>query len=132
MVKDITLQTRWWNICDEYVRVFCEKHGYTYEPDMWVGDDPGGITEVCDMFVHLDDIRYDVDNDIKPDMFPDWYWKGLEIYELTGFKYMNYPSFCKGAPDEWTPERMEKIRETHRRIEDEKKKLQELIEECKK
>ena len=29
--------------CNAYLAAFCEKHGYDYEPDAWVGDDPGGI-----------------------------------------------------------------------------------------
>ena len=33
-------------VCNAYLAAFCEKHGYDYEPDAWVGDDPGGIAEV--------------------------------------------------------------------------------------
>lgn len=33
--------------CNAYLAAFCEKHGYDYEPDAWVGDDPGGIAEVA-------------------------------------------------------------------------------------
>lgn len=123
-------KAHWRDVCNEYLETFCKKHGYTYEPDMWVGDDPGGITEVCDMFVHLDDIRYDVDNDVPEDYFAKWYWKGLEVYELTGKKYMNYPSYCKGAPDGWTEERLEKIREANKRIKEKEEELRQLIEEC--
>ena len=125
------LKAEWCDICNQYLKLFCEKHEYTYEPYMWVGDEVGGIIEVCDMFVNFDDIRYDVDNDVPEDYFAKWYWKGLEVYQLTGKKYMNYPSFCKGAPDEWTEERMQAIREMNKRIEQEKEELQKLISGCK-
>lgn len=124
-----SLKKQWEDVCNEYARIFCTKHSYRFDPDMWVANDPGSIIEVCDMFVGIDEIRYDVDNNIPEEYFAEWYWKGLEVYELTGKKYMNYPSFCKGAPDEWTQERLEKIREAHKRIEEKEKELKQLIEE---
>lgn len=27
-------------VCNAYLAAFCEKHGYDYEPDAWVGDAP--------------------------------------------------------------------------------------------
>lgn len=123
------LKKQWEDICNEYARIFCAKHSYSFDPDMWVANDPGSVIEVCDMFVGIDEIRYDIDNDIPEEYFAEWYWKGLEVYELTGKNYMNYPSFCKGAPDEWTKERLENIREAHKHIEEKRKELKQLIEE---
>lgn len=125
------LKTRWSEICDEYLRVFCERHEYEYDPYMWVGSDPGTIIEVCDMFVSMENIRYDVDNNIDPELFHKWYWKSLELSQLGVEHWMNYPSYCKGAPDEWTEERMQRLREANKRVEEAKRELQDEIDSYK-
>lgn len=125
------LDKQWEVICNAYLKAFCKKHEYSYEPDMWVGSDPGTIANVCDMFVSMDDIRYDIDHDIPEGIFAEWYWKGIDVYELTGEHYMNYPSYCKGAPDVWTEERMESIRESKKHIQEAKDALRREIENVK-
>ena len=110
-------KAHWRDVCNEYLETFCWKHEYQYDPDMWIGNDPGTIVEVCDMFVKMDDIRYDVDNNVPEEYFAKWYWKGLDVYELTGENYMNYPSYCKGAPDKWTDEALDRVREAKKRVE---------------
>lgn len=122
-------KSAWVGICNVYLFQFCKRHGYRYDPDAWVSSDPGTSAEVSDMFVSMDDIRYDVDNKIDPELFSKWYWKSLEIYELTDGKvsYMNYPSFCKGAPDEFTPERMEKLRVSKKRMDEAQKDFEETV-----
>lgn len=113
---ETNIKDRWRTICNEYLLLFCNKHGIQYKTDTWVVDNPGTIVEVGDMYVHMDDIRYDVDNNIQEDYFEKWYYKGLEVYELTGRNYMNYESFCKGAPDYYTPEKMEEIKRAKARV----------------
>lgn len=121
------LMKSWNDICNKYLKAFCVKHDYKYEPD-WIGGDVGTIIEISDMFVNMDDIRYDVDNNIPEYKFANWYWKHLEVYELTGEYYLNYKSYCKGAPDEWTEERMNKIRENKKYIDRIKKELLSNVE----
>ena len=117
MDTEKALKAQWMDLCNIYLEEFCKKHGYKYEPDMLVANEPGTIIEVCDMFVHMDNIRYDVDNDIPESYFEKWYWKNLDVYELTGNSYMNYESFCKGAPEPYTDEQLDKIREAKRELE---------------
>lgn len=69
------------------------------------------------MFINFDVIRYDIDNDVETDKFLEWYWNDVERGELS-IKYMNYLSFCKGAPDPITPEKMEEIKECRKRLEE--------------
>ena len=107
-MNDILKHT-WKVVCNEYLQEFCRRHGYSYEPDMWVAC-------VCDMFVSMEDIRYDVDNRIDIDCFEAWYWKSVDVYSLTKQKYMNYSSFCQGAPDPWTDEKLNSIREAQKRV----------------
>jgi len=123
----------WRDVCNEYLETFCLKHEYSYEPDMWVGNDPGTIACINEeIFVGMDTIRYDIDNGINKEFFELWYWKGLDVYEITGEHYMNYPSFCKGAPDPWTSERLDQLRESKNRIAKAQEEFQNLINEYKK
>lgn len=132
--KEVRIKARkklWDDVCNGYLEEFCNKHGHRYEPDMWVSNEPGTVAMICDMFVGIDNIRYDIDNDIPEKYFEKWYWKNLEVYEVAGCDYMNYRSFCKGAPDEWTEERLKKIREGRCRVEKAQKELFDEIENVK-
>lgn len=119
--KSEDLQLDWYKVCTNYVMEFCKRHGYKYDRDAWIGGEVGTIIEIADMFVTMDNIRYDVDNNIDPELFACWYWKSIELYELGVEKYMNYPSYCKGAPDEWTEECMEELRQSKKRLEEAQK-----------
>lgn len=103
-----TMKDSWREVCDAYLRAFCEKHEYDYDDAYWVGDDPGTIACVADIFVGMEEIRYDIDNDVPEEMFLKWYDYSLEVHEaemnwrerhkVREFIHINYPSFCKGAP----------------------------------
>lgn len=129
MDKKQNIQERWRDICQEYLKLFCDKHEYDFGDCFWVADDYGTIASVSDMFISMEHIRYDIDNNIEETMFEKWYWKAIEIFELTGQDFMNYESFCKGAPDIWTEEKMEKLREAHMRVYEAEEALRQEIEE---
>ena len=122
-----SLKNGWYLICDKYLNEFCDKHEYAYEPDCWVANNPGTIANVGDMFVSMDDIRYDIDNDIPEEYFEEWYWKNIEVYELVGEKFMNYENFCKGCPDYWTEDKLESIRKAKQRVIDARDALEREI-----
>ena len=121
----------WKDVCNEYLEAFCLKHDYTYDNYVWVGDDPGTVANIGDLFVSMDDIRYDIDNNIPENYFEKWYWKNLEVYELTGCNYMNYSSYCMGAPDNWPDERLDRVREAKKRLEVAQKEFEEEMERIK-
>lgn len=122
----------WGDVCNEYLEAFCEKHEYEYEPKYaWVADDPGTVANIGDLFVGMDDIRFDIDNNVPESYFEKWYWKNLEVYELTGVHYMNYPSYCKGAPDNWSEERLQRARDAQKRLDEAKKSFQEEMDRIK-
>ena len=125
------LKKQWKKVCDTYLQEFCHRHEYTYEPDMWVADNPGTIACVNDMFVSMEDIRYDIDNLIDIDCFEAWYWKSVDVYSLTKQKYMNYSSFCQGAPDPWTEERLNSIREAQKRVFEAQENFEKVLAEIK-
>ena len=129
-----TRQERWNDICNEYLKEFCDKHEWQYEPDMWVAGNVGTIVMIGDMFVSMNNIRYDIDNNVPTDYFEKWYWKSIEISELTdeAENYMNYENYCKEAPDYWTEERVQKIRASKKRVEEDKNELLKAIEDTRK
>lgn len=121
------LKSEWQILCNMYLKKFCDKHEYSYDPDGWVANDPGTICMIGDMFVSMDNIRYDIDNDIPEEMFEKWYWKSLDVYELVGEKFMNYENFCKGCPDYWTEDKLESIRKAKQRVIDARDALEREI-----
>ena len=123
-IYEDSLKDDWRSICNQYLLKFCDRHQYHYDPDMWVANNPGTIICINDMFVSMEDIRFDVDNNIDIDCFDSWYWKSVDVYELTGQKYMNYHSFCSGAPDIYTEEKLKSIREAKVNVEKAKEALQ--------
>ena len=129
-----TRQERWNELCNEYLKEFCDKHEWQYEPDMWVAGNIGTIVMIGDMFVSMNNIRYDIDNNVPTDYFEKWYWKSIEISELTdgAENYMNYENYCKEAPDYWTEERIQKIRASKKRVEEAKNELLKAIEDTRK
>lgn len=129
--NNYSLKSEWQELCNKYLKKFCEKHEYTYEADCWVANDPGTIANIGDMFVSMENIRYDLDNDIPEEYFEKWYWKALEVYELVGEKFMNYENFCKGCPDYWTEDKLESIRKAKQRVIDARDALEREINEHK-
>jgi len=121
---------RWKEICTEYVREFIARHGYSKDWD-WVGNDPasvGTIVNIGDMFINMEDIRFDIDNNVPIDHFDKWYWESVDRYEAK-IKYMNYQSFCKGCPDPVPPTKMEEIKAARKRVAEARSLLQKEIDE---
>lgn len=119
-------------LCNEYMRRFAKKQEIPWdkfdETNCWVANDPGTIACVNDMFFNFEDIRYDVDNNIEPDKIIDWYWKYQERAEL-GLIFMNYPSYCKGAPDPIPSEKLTEIQNLRKQFSEAKSKLRAAIDQ---
>ena len=124
------LKKSWITISNIYLHEFCRRHEFEYSDARWISDNPGTTVEVCDMLISMEDIRYDVDNQIDPDMFQKWYYKSLDVYELTNGaqSYLNYPSFCESAPDPFTEDYMKKLQDAHKRVQEAKEALKLEIE----
>jgi len=122
------LKNLWNNVCNTYLNEFCERHGYRYEPDMWVANDPGTIAMIEDMYVDMTVIRFDVDNQVNPQVFEKWYWKSLDLYELGVKNWMSYENYCKGCHDEWTESRIEELRKAKENYEAAQRVFDELLE----
>lgn len=100
--------------CIEYLRLFCEKHGFDYEDakDSWVGNEVGGITCVCDYFVDMGVIIADIEMDAKEHDFVEWYNYCLDANEF-GLVVPNFKSWVLGCPrsSKETLEHLRKLRQ---------------------
>lgn len=136
MESEKALQERWRTLCDEYARAFVRRHvdspdDFEYADYSWVAGREGEILEYCDMFIGMTELRYDVDNNVDPDMFHKWYWKNVELASL-GVNWMNYEHFCMGCPDRYPEEAIEGIRKAQARVNEAKNYLEQCISDLKK
>jgi hypothetical protein len=132
-IEYFSLKARYQDICDTYLQEFITKHDFPCEyngNDVWVGNNPGTIAMLGDFFVAFDDIRYDIDNNIPEEKYIQWYSRYEEL-SLLELKFMNYQSFCKGAPDPYTEEQVESIIEAKNRVHVAKENLEKLLSEIK-
>lgn len=86
--------------CNAYMAAFCEKHNFDYEPDAWVGGATGGIAEINDLFVSMDDMRADIDRDAPEEEYAKYYDYCLRVGSIAGgeLKTPNYESWLRGCP----------------------------------
>ena len=85
--------------CNEYLRLFCEKHDFDYEEakDSWVGGSIGEITMCGDYYVAMPTIITDIEMDAPEDEFIKWYDYNLVAHEF-GFTTPNFESWLRGCP----------------------------------
>ena len=104
--------------CIEYLRLFCEKHEFDYEDakDAWVGNEVGGVANVCDYFVGMNTIIADIELNAPEHEFIEWYDYCLEADEF-GLDVPNFKSWVKGCPR--TPkETLEHLRKLKQELND--------------
>lgn len=85
--------------CNEYLRLFCEKHDFDYEEakDSWVANCVGDVTCVGDIFVGMQTIITDIEMDAPEDEFLKWYGYNLVANEF-GFTTPNFDHWLRGCP----------------------------------
>ena len=131
-MKERLLKEQYADICYQYLQAFNAKHELEMNDydlkTCWIGGEVGGIADINDMYINFDDIRYDIDNKISVGKIFEWYWNSVERAELK-VKYMNYPSYCKGAPDPITPEDLEDIKKCRERLEEARRAFYESIKD---
>lgn len=100
--------------CIEYLRLFCEKHGFDYEDAKysWVGNEIGGITCVSDYFVDMGVIIADIEMNTTEHDFVEWYNYCLDANEF-GLVVPNFKSWVLGCPrsSKETLEHLRKLRQ---------------------
>ena len=85
--------------CNEYLRLFCEKHDFDYEEakDSWVANCVGDVTCVGDIFVGMQTIITDIEMDAPKEEFTKWYDYNLVANEF-GFTTPNFDHWLRGCP----------------------------------
>lgn len=120
------MRDRYEKAVSEYCHAFCQKHGWEYDPDGWVGE----VLAVGDYFVDFRDIKHDIDNNVDEGKFLEWYNYALEIDMLDEGKgemrRVNYEHFLMGARP-YSEGDFERIREAKVRVEKARMQLEECI-----
>lgn len=125
--KVAALHRRYMEALKEYCHLFAEKHDLVvYDEDIRT-DVP---ILMSDYYVDTNDIMYDLDNEIEKGVWEEWYDVMLELHTM-GARTCNFDAWCKGFRP-YTPEQIEKMKESQRRIDQYKAELEGLIEQSKK
>lgn len=115
------LRLRYQFIVEDYVEAFCTKQGFNYD----YCNDLVPIIEIWDYFFNFEDIRYDIDNNIKKGLILKWYNADLEHnMDREERQHINYSSYCKGLRHK----DLNKKRRMTKEQKEELDKLQEKIE----
>lgn len=113
------------HFCEEYIRLFCEKHEFDYEETRGTPRDHD-IVFIGDLFFTLTDIRIDIDKDAPKRELMDWYEYALKAGGL-GANYINYESWLKGCP-RMSEEDFEKLSALQKNVRDVEQLLIDEIE----
>lgn len=111
----------------DYCTAFCDKHGWEYDPNDWVGDKVGEVIEICDRFIDFSDIKTDIDNDFPEGIFEKWYDYTLRLTELGCSKTINYWYFTKGCPLPYSEEQLEAIEVAKKRRDEAEQSLRDCL-----
>lgn len=90
-----TLKQQYETLCNEYLKIFCEKQEVEFDPSDWVGGDVGEVIHIADCFLNFDEIRLDIDTDQPKGFIFKWYWEDLDGYYKTKQR-INYRNYIKG------------------------------------
>ena len=93
----MTLKERYEAICEEYRKVFLEKQGFHYS--YWIADEIGGVLSCNEeYYFNINDIRYDIDNDIEVGLILKAQNDFLEAYDKNkDTKHINYKNYVRGV-----------------------------------
>lgn len=124
-----SLKYKFKEVAEAYLELFCEKHDYDYENDSWIGGRVGEVAVLGDDFYDLNDIRYDIDNNIPAGEIEKWTAYFLRLEELECPKKINFQSWCKGAPLPYSEDMLNNIEDARERVKEAKKELESLLKD---
>lgn len=91
------LQRNYAAACNNYLQVFCLKHGFNYDDAFWVSNRPGAIAQIADYSVDMTVITTSIDEDAPADEFFRWYDYTLDALDLN-LDTPNFHSWLHGCP----------------------------------
>lgn len=117
--------------CNEYLRLFCEKHDFDYEEakESWVGGLVGEVTLCGDYYVSMTTIITDIEMDAPETEFYKWYDYNLEASEY-GFATPNFESWLRGCP-RTSEDSLKKLRDIRNSLEECIKEEKSKLNSCK-
>lgn len=83
---------------NNYLKVFCDRHDYEYDPSPWVGNSVGTIACVSDLFVDMETIRVDVDSMCEEGEFIRWYDYCLRLGMVGDNRTPNFENWLRRCP----------------------------------
>ncbi|MEG2063509.1 MAG: hypothetical protein RRY23_00060 [Alistipes sp.] len=84
------------NACNAYLKAFCDKHGYDYDPTDWVGGHVGEIVEVGDEYADMQTIITDIDLNAPEEEFSKCYDYNMRISALEIKEHIGFEGWIKG------------------------------------
>ena len=90
------LKTKYNKIVEQYLIAFVEKQDLDIDNCYWVADRVGEILSVNEQYCfNFDDIRFDVDNDVKAGVILEWQNESLDNYFKKKKYKVNYENYLK-------------------------------------
>ena len=90
------LKTKYEKIVEQYLIAFVEKQDLDIENCYWVADRVGEILSVNEQYYfNFDDIRFDVDNNVKAELIFRWHDESLGNYFKKKKYKVNYENYLK-------------------------------------
>ena len=90
------LKNKYEKIVNEYLQIFVKKQDLDIENCYWVADKIGEILSVNEQYYfNFDDIRFDVDNNVKERLIFRWQDESLDNYFKKKKYKVNYENYLK-------------------------------------
>ena len=90
------LKNKYNKIVEQYLMAFVEKQELDIENCYWVADKIGEILSINEQYYfNFDDIRFDVDNNIKAGTILEWQQESIDNYSKKKKYKINYENYLK-------------------------------------
>lgn len=90
------LKNKYEKIVNEYLQIFIEKQDFDADDCYWIGDKIGEILSVNEQYYFdFNDIRFDVDNNVKAELIFKWQDESLDNYFKKRKYKVNYENYLK-------------------------------------
>ena len=114
-------------IADDYMCAWCLKHEYDYDAISRMDDDYR-VCEAGDIYLSLDDVRYDINNNLPENVFEDYYWYASDVAMYAPDISITLPQYNAGYRP-FTRIELEKLKDAHERLMQAKDEYETLLDE---
>ena len=114
--------------CNNYLKVWCEKHYLPMEDDPWVASEPGGVAMIGDYFVDMQTILTDINMNAPEKEWWEWYDYSVVTAEVGLPEKCNFKSWLMGCP-RYSEEALARIAELRKSVNEAQAILEKAIKE---